>query len=140
MLKGFLLRKTAGVRPEQVEEAGNNTGDASRKVESSGIFGRYLEELRTVIAMLNDYREGKYRQIPWWAICGAALVVLYILNPIDIIPDFIPFIGQIDDLFVIGVFLALIRRELATYREWRAQQTTAPPDPKPGQVKSGQNE
>jgi uncharacterized membrane protein YkvA (DUF1232 family) len=45
----------------------------------------------------------KYR---WWVIGGS---LLYVLSPIDIAPDFIPFIGQIDDAIVI----TLLATELA---------------------------
>jgi uncharacterized membrane protein YkvA (DUF1232 family) len=39
----------------------------------------------------------KYR---WWVIAGT---LLYVVSPIDIAPDFIPFIGQIDDAVVITI-------------------------------------
>jgi uncharacterized membrane protein YkvA (DUF1232 family) len=45
----------------------------------------------------------KYR---WWVIGGS---LLYVLSPIDIAPDFIPLIGQIDDAIVI----TLLATELA---------------------------
>lgn len=32
---------------------------------------------------------------------GAALIALYVLSPIDIVPDFIPFVGAIDDVLVV---------------------------------------
>lgn len=46
---------------------------------------------------------------PWYAKALIALVVGYALSPIDLIPDFIPVIGYLDDLLIvpIGVYLAL---------------------------------
>ena len=46
---------------------------------------------------------------PWYAKIWAALVVAYAFSPIDLIPDFIPVLGYLDDLLLVplGVFLAL---------------------------------
>ena len=46
---------------------------------------------------------------PWYAKVWAALVVAYAFSPIDLIPDFIPVLGYLDDLVLVplGIFLAL---------------------------------
>jgi len=46
---------------------------------------------------------------PWYAKAWAALVVAYAFSPIDLIPDFIPVLGYLDDLLLVplGIFLAL---------------------------------
>ena len=46
---------------------------------------------------------------PWYAKAFAALVVAYAFSPIDLIPDFIPVLGQLDDLIIVplGIYLAL---------------------------------
>ena len=50
----------------------------------------------------------KRKETPWTAKVLAALTIGYALSPIDLIPDFIPGVGQIDDLTVIAfTFLAL---------------------------------
>jgi uncharacterized membrane protein YkvA (DUF1232 family) len=46
-------------------------------------------------------------RIPWYAKAIIVLTVLYALSPIDIIPDFIPFFGYLDDLIIISLGLAL---------------------------------
>ncbi len=46
--------------------------------------------------------------VPWYAKGFIALIVAYVFSPIDLIPDFIPILGYLDDLVVVplGVFLA----------------------------------
>jgi uncharacterized membrane protein YkvA (DUF1232 family) len=46
---------------------------------------------------------------PWYARIFAAGVVAYAFSPIDLIPDFIPVLGYLDDLIIVplGIFLAL---------------------------------
>ena len=44
---------------------------------------------------------------PWYAKAVAAAVVAYALSPLDLIPDFIPVIGYLDDLIVVPLGIAL---------------------------------
>jgi uncharacterized membrane protein YkvA (DUF1232 family) len=45
---------------------------------------------------------------PWYAKLLAASIVAYAFSPIDLIPDFIPIIGYLDDLIVIPIGIALV--------------------------------
>ncbi|MCP3760928.1 YkvA family protein [Domibacillus sp. A3M-37] len=48
-------------------------------------------------------------RVPWYAKVFTACVVAYAFSPIDLIPDFIPILGYLDDLILVplGIFLAL---------------------------------
>ena len=48
--------------------------------------------------------------------------LLYVLSPLDVIPDFIPLAGFIDDAAVFGFVLAFAKDDLVRYREWRKMQ------------------
>jgi uncharacterized membrane protein YkvA (DUF1232 family) len=60
---------------------------------------------------------------PWYARAFAVLVVAYAFSPIDLIPDFIPVLGYLDDLVLIpaGVALALKMIPPAVMAECRAE-------------------
>jgi uncharacterized membrane protein YkvA (DUF1232 family) len=51
----------------------------------------------------------KHRETPWMARALAAVLVAYALSPVDLIPDFIPVLGLLDDLLIVpaGVWLLL---------------------------------
>jgi uncharacterized membrane protein YkvA (DUF1232 family) len=52
----------------------------------------------------------KHPRVPWHAKLVAGCAVSYIFSPIQLIPTFIPLIGQLDDLFVLFVGMKLMRR------------------------------
>ena len=54
----------------------------------------------------NTIRNPKYR---WWIVGGT---LLYVLSPIDIAPDFIPIIGQIDDVVLITLLVSEVSQLL----------------------------
>jgi uncharacterized membrane protein YkvA (DUF1232 family) len=49
-------------------------------------------------------------RVPWYAKVTAAVVVAYALSPIDLIPDFVPILGYLDDLILIPLGIALVLR------------------------------
>ncbi len=62
--------------------------------------------LRTEIVAL--YLASKHPGTPWYAKVLAALIIGYALSPIDLIPDFIPVLGYLDDLILVPAGIALL--------------------------------
>jgi len=56
------------------------------------------------------YLACKHPQTPWYAKAVAACMVAYALSPIDLIPDFIPLLGYLDDLIIVPLGIALVIR------------------------------
>ncbi|MGE5415250.1 MAG: YkvA family protein [Acidobacteriota bacterium] len=71
-----------------------------------------------IYALFLAYRDPR---VPWYAKAAAAVVLAYALSPIDLIPDFIPVLGYLDDLILIPVALALVIRLIPqdVFREYR---------------------
>lgn len=51
-------------------------------------------------------------RVPWHAKLVCSCAVLYVASPIQLIPNFIPIIGQLDDVLVIGMSLRLLKRSV----------------------------
>lgn len=49
---------------------------------------------------------------PRWLKIGAAMIVLYVLSPIDIVPDFIPFVGVLDDIVLVPLAIRWLLKRL----------------------------
>ena len=70
---------------------------------------------------------------PWYAKVFAAVVVAYAFSPIDLIPDFIPVLGYLDDVILVplGISLALKMIPEEVLADARVQAEEAFPDGKP---------
>ena len=62
---------------------------------------------RDVLAL---YLAARDPRVPWYVKALAALVAAYALSPIDLIPDFIPVIGYLDDLLILPLGIWLVVR------------------------------
>ena len=64
-------------------------------------------------------------RVPGWAIAAFGLCLLYVVNPVDLLPDWVPVLGQIDDFIAITGCLMLIEQELQEYKHWKFNQLRA---------------
>jgi uncharacterized membrane protein YkvA (DUF1232 family) len=73
---------------------------------------------------------------PWYAKGLVFLVVAYALSPIDLVPDFVPILGYLDDLILVpaGIALALRLIPAEVIREAREQARTVPLDRRAGRL------
>lgn len=92
------------------------------RVRESGKLSRFSTDIRLMFAMLRDYWRGDYRSVPWKSIAAIAGALLYVLNPLDLIPDFIIGFGLLDDAGVIAACLSLVESDLHAYAGWKAWQ------------------
>ena len=82
----------------------------------SGALSVFVDDIRDLLELVADYASGRYRQIPFGSIAAIAGALLYVLSPVDLIPDVIPGIGYMDDAGVIASCLKLVRLDLEKYR------------------------
>ena len=52
---------------------------------------------------------------PGWLKLGTALIVLYVISPIDLIPDFIPGIGMLDDMVLVPLAIRFLINRLPAH-------------------------
>ena len=75
--------------------------------------------IRSAPAMCRDLVLGKYRSWPVGTLVGGLLGLVYLANPLDLIPEALPGIGVIDDALMFGVFLAFLSRDVRKYLSWK---------------------
>lgn len=68
--------------------------------------------------LTSAYATGRYRSIPWKMVVTVLAAIIYFLNPIDLIPDFIPGLGLTDDFSVLLWVYNSINTEIDKFLVW----------------------
>lgn len=82
-------------------------------------FSKLIRQLNLSLQMLKDYKTKAYLDIPWRTIALVVAAVLYFINPFDIIPDFIPFLGYTDDVVAFAAIFKSAQTDLMDYCKWK---------------------
>ncbi len=95
------------------------SNDIQRKFEGRGPLRRFVEDAQLLIAVVKDYWTGKYRKLPWGTLAAIVFTLIYVLDPLDLVPDVLPIIGEVDDAAVVAACLYLVERDLLAYKQWK---------------------
>ncbi len=87
-----------------------------RSAFKRGPLKAHAKSAGQMLDMLALYLRGQGDFLPYHALAVAAFGLGYVLNPIDIIPDFIPGLGQLDDLRIFEAAARVARRSLKNSR------------------------
>lgn len=81
--------------------------------------------MKTIFSFFSMCRAiiNKRYPMPWKTFWVTLLCLVYFLSPIDILPDVLPVLGITDDLTFILLVLAMIKKEVDTYRTTRTMPT-----------------
>lgn len=109
---------------ENVDEAIEKEESISSKIAHSGFLKKYVKLAQIMFMMIKDFRKGVYNKIPWFTIAAITTALLYVFMPIDLIPDFIPGLGFIDDLTVLSFVTGWIETDLHKYLDWKLKQNS----------------
>ena len=76
------------------------------------------DSLRLFIRIINAYTSKEYTYVPWKTICLIVAGLIYFIYPVDLIPDFIPVSGLIDDVALIAWIYESIQDDIDNFLEW----------------------
>jgi len=109
------LRKLLASSAQKIRGMGNDNQSLQKLKEQVMTFNR----------MVRAYVSGEYREIPWKNLLLVTAGVVYFVTPFDLIPDFIPISGFLDDLTVLMWVFNSVRDSIEEFEEW--EQTGAEP-------------
>lgn len=113
----------AGVLLKDKRKAKQTINDAlgkavTNKSDLEGIWAKLI----LLFAIAKDYVAGNYTEIPKRSIIAILGGIIYFLSPVDIVPDFIPVLGFIDDVFVLNLVYKQVVKDLEQYKIWKDEQ------------------
>jgi uncharacterized membrane protein YkvA (DUF1232 family) len=98
----IVTKEAERVTEQDIEKVLDKSEEIRKRFETGGPLGKFVDDFKLLITLVQDYAKGQYRKIPFWTIAAIVGALLYVLNPLDLIPDFIPLVGQIDDAAIIA--------------------------------------
>ena len=107
---------------EKTERILNKAKGLLGKLIDQSTVDNFAEDIATTIELIRDYVKGNYRDIPIALVIAVMAGLLYFVSPIDLIPDFIPGIGFLDDIAILTLILVKgLSVELEEYRKWKTK-------------------
>ena len=90
-----------------------------RKLKHIPVVGGILSEIPVLITLIKAFIEKRYLEIPIGSIIAIVGALIYFLSPIDLMPDFLPAIGLVDDAAVLTLAFKLVHDDVKDYKAWR---------------------
>jgi uncharacterized membrane protein YkvA (DUF1232 family) len=97
----------------------NDTSFSSKINMNAGPLRRIIRDVKDLYQLTKDSIKGDYKLHPvnLGIIAGG---LLYFIIPVDLIPDFIPLFGLVDDIAILTTIINSMQGELIKYRNWKA--------------------
>jgi len=118
----FVKNGAEKITDKDVEKVVAKSEDIQKKFSTHGPLQRFIRDAKLFMAMVKDYWNKRYRQVPFGAIAAIVFTLIYVLNPFDLVPDILPIIGEVDDVAVFTAGLMLVENDLRKYEKWKDDQ------------------
>ncbi|MGB7786349.1 MAG: YkvA family protein [Salinimicrobium sp.] len=114
-----MTRKAEKLKEKDLKKVLHKQEKIENKIRNNDSISGYLQKVRSMFSLIKDYWSGNYKEVPWKTIAAAGGALLYVWMPLDLIPDFIPVAGLLDDAGVIAACLTLVSDDLVRYEKWK---------------------
>ena len=111
--------KNKAYSEEDMHKVFDNEENILNKVMNDKNLKQFIEEIKLFFCMLKDFFTKKYTEVPVGTIMAIVGSLLYVLAPIDIIPDFIPVVGYLDDAGIIALCMNFVKTDLNKYKDFK---------------------
>lgn len=115
---GRAVKKAAELINQKQEITSLLDRAGEKAAQKKKILGEAWQDLKLLFDLIRDWKSGNYKGISVANILIVIGAVIYFVNPLDVIPDFIIGFGFLDDITVIGHVISSLKKEIQSYREW----------------------
>ena len=93
--------------------------DFEKKLGQIPKIGNKAADIAVLCSMIRAYAKKQYTDVSIATILLSIAALIYVVNPMDIVPDFMIGIGQLDDAAAIVLVLQMIQMDLNKYKKWQ---------------------
>lgn len=117
--------KQAFSNPEKLNHLLNSAREKILKLRHDNKeFDQVIMKLGTTIRMIRAYKNKSYTQVPWKSILMLTAGLVYFIMPFDLVPDFLPALGILDDASILLWIFATLRKDIEKFEAWEESNLT----------------
>ncbi len=90
--------------------------------EEEHALAKIRSDLLTLLRLVRAWATRRYRDVPWKTLLYVVGALVYFVAPVDLVPDFFPAIGYVDDVAVITAVVNTLQSDLDAFRAWESGQ------------------
>jgi uncharacterized membrane protein YkvA (DUF1232 family) len=117
------IRRGAAIISDRELEHFHEEQESIKERLSTDKLSHLKEDIDLLFHMIKDYRQGRYKEIPYTSITAIVFTLFYFFSPIDLVPEFVPALGHLDDVAIMGLCLYVVDADLQKYKKWRESNT-----------------
>lgn len=91
------------------------------KLKAVPKIGERLSHIPVFASLIKSYVRKEYTKIPLGTLTAIVSALLYVISPMDLIADFIPGLGYVDDADVVLACFCLVETDIKEYLKWREE-------------------
>ena len=93
--------------------------DFEKKLKVIPKVGKRASDVAVLLSMIRAYIKKQYTEVSKATILAAIAGLIYVVNPMDIVPEYIIGFGVLDDAAVVGIILQAMHMDLNKYKKWQ---------------------
>ena len=93
--------------------------DFEKKLKLIPKIGKRASDVAVLLSMLRAYIKKQYTEVSKTTILAAIAGLIYVVNPMDVVPEYILGVGVLDDAAVVGIILQAMHMDLNKYKKWQ---------------------
>ena len=130
ILKSIFFKKATGKAGRYARNSGKLfelAKDVMSKLQHVGMrenLAEFAVSVQLLIRMVRAYASGEYKSLPWKSLLSIVAVLIYFVSPIDLIPDFLPFVGITDDVALVVWLVKTLGDDVKKFSEWEKRGKT----------------
>lgn len=97
--------------------------DFDKAAEKAPLLDAKVSDFNLLLSMGKDVYAGKYKMNKW-NMSVIVATILYVISPLDAIPDIIPILGWLDDITIVGYAISKLADEITKYKAFKNQNTS----------------
>ena len=98
----------------------NVLSKALELTEKIPVIKDLARDIPVMVNMVKDYIGGYYKRVPKKTIVALSASLIYLVAPCDIIPNYVPGVGYLDDAAVVSYVLNSVKDDVDEYKEWKS--------------------